>query len=64
MVNSSRFCTRNAAKNTISRILANSPGWMPTGPIRIHSFAPLTSEIDEGSSPGSASSTMPTNPAV
>ncbi len=30
VVNSSRFCTRNAAKNTISRILANSPGWMPT----------------------------------
>jgi hypothetical protein len=37
---------------------------MPTGPTLIHSFAPLTSEIDDGSSPGSASSTMPTKPAV
>jgi hypothetical protein len=62
--NSSRFCTRYAAKKTISRILANSPGWMEKIPTRSQIFAPLTSEIDEGSTPGSASSTRPPNPAV
>ena len=64
VVNSSRFCTRNAAKNTISRILANSPGWIEKMPSRSQIFAPLTSEIDDGSRPGSASSTSPAKPAV
>ena len=64
VVNSSRFCTRNAAKKTISRILANSPGWIEKMPSRSQILAPLTSEIDDGSRPGSASSTSPTNPAV
>jgi len=64
VVNSSRFCTRNAAKKTISRILANSPGWIENGPSRSHSRAPLTSEIEAGSTPGSASSTSPAKPAV
>ena len=63
-LNSSRFCTRNAAKNTISRILANSPGWIEKMPSRSQIFAPLTSEIDDGSRPGSASRTSPAKPAV
>ena len=64
VVNSSRFCTRNAAKNTISRIFANSPGWIEKMPSRSHSRAPLTSEIDAGSTPGRASRTSPAKPAV
>ena len=62
--NALRFCTRNAAKNTTSRIFANSPGWIEKMPSRIQIFAPLTSEIDDGSRPGSASRTSPANPAV
>ena len=63
-VNSTRFCTRNAAKNTISTILANSPGWIEKMPSRSQIWAPFTSEIDAGSTPGRASSTSPAKPAV
>ena len=63
-VNSSRFCTRNAAKKTISRILANSPGWIEKMPRRSQIFAPLTSVIDAGSRPGSARRISPAKPAV
>ena len=51
-VNRSRFYTRNVAKKTISRILANSPGWMEKMPSRSQILAPLTSDSDGGSSAG------------
>ena len=37
-----RFAARYAAKNTASRILANSPGWNESPPIRIQILAPFT----------------------
>ncbi len=64
VVNSSRLDTRKDAKNTISRILANSPGWMEKPGSFNHTFAPLTSERELGSTAGSASATSPISPAV
>ncbi len=66
-VNSSRFETRKDAKKIISRIFANSPGWMEKPPgNRNQIFAPLTvGAIEEnGMIPGSASATNPTRPQV
>lgn len=37
-----RFAARYAAKKTASRILANSPGWKESPPIRIQILAPFT----------------------
>lgn len=37
-----RFAARYAAKNTASRILANSPGWKENPPTRIQILAPFT----------------------
>ncbi len=44
--------------------MANSPGWMEKPATRIQILAPLTSEIDDGSTAGSASSAMPTRARV
>ena len=64
VVNSSRFSTRIEAKNTMSRILANSPGWMVKPGRMIQFLAPLISENRAGSTAGIASSTSPTKPVV
>jgi hypothetical protein len=64
MVNRSRLDTRKAATNRMISTLANSPGWIETGPMMIHSFAPATQEMLHGSTPGSTSSTRPARPKV
>jgi hypothetical protein len=53
---------RNAATNTMIAILANSPGWIDSGPSRSHSFAPLTSDMLAGRTPGSTSRARPPTP--
>ena len=64
VVNSSRFSTRIEAKKMMSRILANSPGWMVNPGRMIQFLAPLISENREGSTAGIASSARPANPIV
>ncbi len=64
VMNRSRFDTRNDAKKIIRRILANSPGWMENPGSFSHTFAPLTSEIELGSTAGRASATSPTSPEM
>ena len=63
-MNRSRFDTRNEAKKIISRIFANSPGWIEKNGSLSHTFAPFTSERLDGSMAGSASAKIPIRPAV
>ena len=60
----SRFCTRNAAKKTISASFANSPGWMEKPATRIQIFAPFTSLNRPGRIAGRARNARPAAASV
>ena len=61
-VNRERFCVSSMAKNKISKILENSPGWIENGPKFIQMRASTSAGC--GHTSGRASRTRPAAPKI